>query len=43
MTTQMEKAHSGLLTEEIKRVAATEGVDAGDVRKYLALGHIVIP
>ncbi|MBU4220007.1 MAG: phosphomethylpyrimidine synthase ThiC, partial [Euryarchaeota archaeon] len=43
MTTLMEKAHSGLLTEEIKRVAATEGVDAGDVRKYLALGHIVIP
>ncbi|VVB90759.1 Phosphomethylpyrimidine synthase [uncultured archaeon] len=43
MTTLMEKAHAGLLTEEIKRVAVEEGADAGDVRKYIALGHIVIP
>ncbi len=43
MTTLMEKAHSGLLTDEIKRVAAKEGTEADDVRKYLALGHIVIP
>ncbi|TRZ89659.1 MAG: phosphomethylpyrimidine synthase ThiC [Methanosarcinales archaeon] len=43
MTTLMEKAHAGLVTDEIKRVAFNEGVDAGDVRKYIALGHIVIP
>jgi len=43
MTTLMEKAHAGLMTDEIKRVAINEGADADDVRKYLALGHIVIP
>ncbi len=43
MTTLMEKANAGLVTDEIKRVAVNEGADADDVRKYLALGHIVIP
>jgi phosphomethylpyrimidine synthase len=42
MTTLIEKAHDGLVTDEIKRIAVNEGVDADDVRKYLALGHIVI-
>ena len=43
MTTLMEKAHSGVITEEIKRVAAKEGVNSEIVRKYLAAGMLVIP
>ncbi len=43
MTTLMEKAHAGMVTDEIKCVAVNEGVDADDVRKCLALGQIVIP
>lgn len=43
MTTLMEKAHAGLLTDEIKHVAAKEGTGADEIRKCLALGHIVIP
>ncbi len=43
MTTLMEKAHAGLVTEEIKRVAAAEGIGTNEVRKYLAIGQIVIP
>ncbi len=43
MTTLMEKAHSGVVTEEIKRVAAKEGVNAEAVRKHLAEGRLVIP
>ncbi len=43
MTTLMEKAHAGVATEEMKRVAAKEGVDVEDVRKLLAKGYLVIP
>jgi phosphomethylpyrimidine synthase len=43
MITLMEKAHSGLVTEEIKSVAAKEGVNAEAVRKHLAEGTLVIP
>lgn len=43
MTTLMEKAHAGVVTEEMRRVAAKEGVDVEDVRKLLAKGHLVIP
>lgn len=43
MTTLMEKAHSGLVTREIKCVAAEEGVNAEAVRKLLAQGQLVIP
>jgi phosphomethylpyrimidine synthase len=43
MTTLMEKAYAGFMTDEIKRVAVNEGTDAGDVRKFLALGQIAIP
>ncbi len=43
MTTLMEKAHSGVVTAEIKHVAAKEGVDAETVRKLLAEGVLVIP
>jgi phosphomethylpyrimidine synthase len=43
MITLMEKAHSGVVTAEIKRVAAREGVDPETVRKLLADGMLVIP
>lgn len=43
MTTLMEKAHAGVVTEEMRRAAAKEGVDVEDVRKLLAKGHLVIP
>jgi phosphomethylpyrimidine synthase len=43
MTTLMEKAHAGVATEEMKRVAAKEGVDVEDVRRLLSKGNLVIP
>ncbi|NJD77406.1 MAG: phosphomethylpyrimidine synthase ThiC [Candidatus Methanoperedens sp.] len=43
MTTLMEKAHAGVVTSEIKRVAASEEVNAETVRKLLADGFLVIP
>ncbi|MCZ7397618.1 MAG: phosphomethylpyrimidine synthase ThiC, partial [Candidatus Methanoperedens sp.] len=43
MTTLMEKAHAGVVTAEIKRVAAREGIDAETVRKLLAEGVLAIP
>lgn len=41
--TQLERALKGEITDEIKAVAATEGLDAGIVRDYAASGQIVIP
>ncbi|MBE0520680.1 MAG: phosphomethylpyrimidine synthase ThiC [Candidatus Methanoperedenaceae archaeon] len=43
MTTIMEKAHSGIVTEEMRYVAKKEGVDAETIRKHLSRGLIVIP
>jgi phosphomethylpyrimidine synthase len=43
MTTLMEKAHSGLVTKEMRHVAKKEGVDAEEIRKYIAKGFTVIP
>ncbi len=43
MTTLMEMAHSGLVTKEIKSIAAKEGVEAEEVRALLAKGELVIP
>jgi phosphomethylpyrimidine synthase len=43
MTALMEMAHAGMVTEEIKRVSEAEGIDAEQVRKLLAEGHLVIP
>lgn len=43
MTTLMEKAHSGIVTEEMQYVAKKEGVDAETIRKHLSKGLIVIP
>ncbi|MCX9075270.1 MAG: phosphomethylpyrimidine synthase ThiC [Candidatus Methanoperedens sp.] len=43
MTTLREKANSGIVTAEIKKVASKEGVNAETVRKLLSEGAIVIP
>ncbi len=43
MTTLMEMAHAGIITKEIKSVAAKEGVDADAIRKLVSEGLIVIP
>ncbi len=43
MNTLMETAHAGMVTKEIKSVAAKEGVDAEVVRKLLSQGQVVIP
>src|SRR5659263_254630 len=43
MTTLMEMAHTGIVTKEIKSVAAKEGISADTVRKLLAQGLVVIP
>ncbi len=40
--TQLEKARKGLITEEMKIVAANEGVEAEYIRQGLAAGTIVI-
>jgi len=34
----MEMAHAGIVTKEIKSVAANEGVNADTIRKLLAQG-----
>jgi phosphomethylpyrimidine synthase len=41
--TQLERAGNGELTEEIRSVAATEGIDPEVVRRRVAAGKIVIP
>jgi phosphomethylpyrimidine synthase len=43
MTTLMETAYAGLVTKEIKSVAAKEGTDADVIRKLIAQGQLVIP
>ncbi len=43
MTSLMEMAHAGIVTKEIKSVAATEHVNADTVRKLVAEGLLVIP
>ena len=43
MTTLKEKANSGIVTAEIKKVASKEGVNAETARKLLSEGAIVIP
>jgi phosphomethylpyrimidine synthase len=40
--TQLEKARKGLITEEIKIAAATEGVEAEHIRQGMVDGNIVI-
>ena len=41
--TQMEQAGRGRITEEMKYVAAVEGVDPEELRRRIAAGHAIIP
>ena len=41
--TQMEKAKRGTITEEMRYVAAVEGVDAEDLRRRIAAGVAIVP
>lgn len=43
MMTLMEMAHAGIVTKEMKSVAAKEGVNADAIRKLVAEGLISIP
>lgn len=43
MPTQLEIARSGRVSDAMKLVARTEGVDADLVREKVACGHVVIP
>ena len=41
--TQMEKAKRGTITEEMRYVAAVEGVDPEDLRRRIAAGVAIVP
>ncbi|HXU10970.1 MAG TPA: phosphomethylpyrimidine synthase ThiC [Candidatus Binatia bacterium] len=41
--TQMEQAKRGTITEEMRYVAAVEGVEPGDLRRRVASGAAIIP
>ena len=41
--TQMEQAKRGTITEEMRYVAAVEGVEPGDLRRRVASGAVIIP
>jgi len=43
MTTQLESARAGKVTEEVKLVATKECIDAAAIRDEIAAGHLVIP
>ena len=43
MTTQLQIAQSGTISDEVKFVAKTENVDAELIRKEIAAGRLVIP
>ena len=43
MTTLIEMAHAGIVTKEIKSVAAKEGVNTDAIRALVAEGLLVIP
>ena len=42
-TTQMDAARKGILTEEMKIVAAKENVEAEQLREWIAKGTVIIP
>ena len=42
MLTQLESARKGILTDQMKRVAEEEGVDAEDLRRGIAEGKIIL-
>ncbi len=41
--TQMEQAKRGRITEEMRYVAAVEGIDAGELRARIAAGLAIVP
>lgn len=41
--TQMDAARQGIITPEMKRVAASEQMDADALRELIALGQVIIP
>jgi phosphomethylpyrimidine synthase len=43
MATQLEMARSDGISDEVKLVAESEGVEADVIRKEVATGHVVIP
>ena len=43
MSTQLQAARAGTMTDEIKFVAKAEGIDAAAIRNELAAGRLVIP
>jgi phosphomethylpyrimidine synthase len=43
MATQLQTAQTGVISDEVKSVAKTEGFDAGLVREEVAAGRLVIP
>ena len=43
MATQLEKARSGEITEQVQIIADLEGVEAEDLRVEIAAGRVVIP
>jgi phosphomethylpyrimidine synthase len=43
MTTQLTEARAGIITEAMRQVAESEGLDAGLVRDEIAAGRLVIP
>ena len=42
-TTQMDAARRGIITEQMKKVAEYENIDAEELRELVACGHVVIP
>ena len=43
MTTQLQTAQIGTISEQVKYVAEAEGIDAGFIRDEIAAGRLVIP
>ncbi len=43
MTTQLTEARAGIITEAMRQVAESEGLDADVVREEIAVGRLVIP
>jgi phosphomethylpyrimidine synthase len=41
--TQMDQARRGIVTEEMRYVAAVEGIDAEELRRRIAAGTVIIP
>lgn len=43
MATQLQIARAGTISDEVKFVAKTEGINADIIRDEIAAGHLVIP